>query len=293
MRFDLTDLQLFLRIAETGSITAGAARAHMALASASERVRGMEEALGVPLLTRGRRGVQTTPAGRTLAHHARLIAQQTERMRADLGQYGRGLKGHVRLLCNTSALTEFLPESLSSYMAGHPQVDVEVEERTSVEIVAAIAGGTADLGIIADSADPGALETMPFRADRLVLVCAPGHALAARRSVRFAEALTHDFIGLSKGSALQAHLAAQATRAGSRIRTRVRLQSFSAVCGMVERDIGIAVIPETAARRCQKSMAIKRVRLADAWATRQLTLCMRRFVELSPYARQLVEHLRT
>jgi DNA-binding transcriptional LysR family regulator len=293
LRYDLNDLQLFVHIAEAGSITGGAARAHLALASASERVRGMEQALGVALLARGRRGAQPTPAGLVLLRHARLIAQQVERMRAELGQYGRGLKGQVRLLSNTSALTEFLPQALSTYMAGHPQVDVEVEERTSVESVAAIRAGSADLGIIADSADAGTLQTVPFRTDRLVLVCAREHPLAARRAVGYAQALAHDFIGLSKGSALQDHLAAQAARAGLRLKTRVRLHSFNAVCGMVERNIGVAVIPETAALRCQKTMAIKRVRLTDAWATRQLRLCMRNLEQLPPYARELVEHLQS
>src|SRR6266542_371682 len=57
MRFDLVDLQLFVAVAETRSITNGAGRVHLALASASERIKGLEEALGVALLTRGRRGV--------------------------------------------------------------------------------------------------------------------------------------------------------------------------------------------------------------------------------------------
>lgn len=128
MRFDLTDLRLFLHTAESGSITAGAERAHLTLASASARIRGMEAALGVPLLTRNRRGVETTAAGRTLVHHARVVLQQMERMRGELGEYARGLKGHVRLLSNTAAMTEFLPETLSAFLAQHPEVDIDLEE---------------------------------------------------------------------------------------------------------------------------------------------------------------------
>ena len=292
LSLDFIDLRLLLEVAEAGSITAGAARAHLALASASARLQGMEEALGVALFTRGRRGVQPTPAGRALIHHARVVAQQMERMHADLGQYARGLKGHVRLLCNTSALAEFLPEALSAFMAAHPQIDVDLEERSSAEIVRAILGGAGDVGIVADSVDMGGLHCFPFRPDRLVLVAAAGHALATRRSVGFAEALDHDFIGLIKGVALQEHLAGHAARLGKRIKARVRLRSFDAVCGMVERNLGVAVVPESAALRCQKSMAIRRIRLSDPWASRQLTLCMRRFEDLPPYARQLVEHLR-
>src|SRR5881392_4184483 len=99
-------MRLFLHIVEAGSITAGAERAHLALASASERVRKMEETLGMPLLLRGRRGVQPTPVGQTLVHHSRLVLQQMDRMRGELGEYTHGLKGHIRLLCNTAALSE-------------------------------------------------------------------------------------------------------------------------------------------------------------------------------------------
>jgi len=292
MHLDLADLRLFLAIAEAGSITGGAARASLALASASARLQGMEDSIGAALFTRGRRGVQPTPAGRALLAHARIVTQQVERMYAELGEYARGVRGQVRLLCNTSALAEFLPETLTAFMAAHPQVDVDVEESTSLEIVRSLLAGNGDIGIVADSVDFGSLQSFPFRADRLLLVVPRGHALARRRKVGFAEALEYDFIGFTRGVALQAYLDVHAARLGLRIRIRARLRSFEAVCGMVERKLGVAVMPESAALRCRQAMAITCIRLADAWTTRQLTLCMRRFAELPPYARQLVEHLR-
>jgi DNA-binding transcriptional LysR family regulator len=292
VRFDLADLRLFLQVTEAGSITGGAGRAHMALASASARIAGMEEALGIPLLVRGRRGVQPTPAGRALLHHARVVLQQLERMRGELGEYARGLKGHVRLLCNTAAMTEFLPQALSAFLAGHPNIDIDLEERLSYEIVQAIAEGLADVGIVADAVDLGGLETFPFRPDRLVVVAPRDHPLAARRSLGFAETLGHDFIGLAEGSALQEYLAGHAARAGRRLQYRVRLPSFDAVCRLVKHGVGIGVIPDTAARRCQRTMAIRRIPLTDAWAVRRLTICVRRFDELPAYAKQLIEQIR-
>ncbi|WNG60862.1 LysR family transcriptional regulator [Archangium gephyra] len=291
MRFDLTDLRLFLHVAEAGSITGGAQRSHLALASASARICGMEEELGVPLLERERRGVRTTPAGRALVHHARTVLEQLERMRGELGEYAHGLKGHVRLMSNTSALTEFLPEALSSFLAEHPNVNIDLEERLSYEIVQAVAEGRVEMGIVSDSVDLTGLETFPFRVDQLVVVTARTHPLAARRELRFSEVLEQDFVGLASGSALQDYLSEHAARAGRRLKLRVRLRGFDAICRMVERGIGIGVVPATAARRCQKSMAIRGLRLTDAWARRQLTLCVRRFAELPLHARQLLQHL--
>lgn len=292
VRFDLTDLRLFLLTAEAGSITAGAERAHLTLASASARIRGMEDTLGVPLLTRNRRGVETTAAGRTLVHHARVVLQQMDRMRGELGEYARGLKGYVRLLSNTAAMTEFLPETLSAFLAAHPEVDVDLEELVSHEIVEAIAQGRADIGIVNDAVDLSGLETFPFRHDRLVLVTARDHPLAERRELAFVETLQEDFVGLTGDNALQAYLAGHAARAGHRLKYRVRLRSFDAVCRMVERNVGVGVIPEHAAIRLQRSMGIRRLRLTDPWATRLLRICVRHFDDLPVFARQLIEHLR-
>ncbi|HTD05915.1 LysR substrate-binding domain-containing protein [Undibacterium sp.] len=296
MRFDLTDLQLFLHVAEAGSITSGAERTHLALASASARLRGMEDLLGVPLLLRKRRGVEVTDAGRTLLHHARAVTQQMDRMRGDLGEYAQGLKGQIRLLCNTAALMEFLSEALASYMKTHPHVNIDVDERLSYDIVQALTDGLADIGIIADSVASAGLQTLPFRDDRLVVVAAPDHALAlaagSRRSISFAEILEHDFIGLAGDSALQQHLGEHAAKLGRRLRYRVRLRSFDAICRMVESGVGIAVVPQTAAARYKKTMALRQLRLTDAWAMRHLLICVRNYDDLPAYARSLVDAIR-
>src|SRR6266566_1519687 len=177
MRFDLTDLGLFRHVVEAGSITRGAERANLALAAASTRIRNMEDALGAPLLVRGRHGVRPTQAGRTLLQHARTMLTQAERLREDLGAYAGGLAGQVRVLSNTNALTEFLPETLSLFLTNHPHVSVDLEEKLSDEVVGLIAEGVGDLGIVAGTVDASALETHPFRKDRFVLVVAREHPL--------------------------------------------------------------------------------------------------------------------
>jgi len=292
MRFDFTDLSLFRHVVEAGSITHGAERAHLALAAASTRIRHMEDALGASLLTRGRQGVTPTQAGRTLLQHARTILAQSERMREDLGAYAGGLAGQVRILSNTNALTEFLPETLSSFLAAHPHVSIDLEERLSDEIVGLIAEGSADIGIVAGTVDAGGLTTYPFRSDRFVLVVARDHPLARRAKIGFSEVLDHDFIGLDRASALQRFLADKASRLGRPLKLRVQLRSFDAVCRLVERNVGVGIVPETTVRWASKGMAIKAVALTDAWALRELTICVRSVAALPPYARQLVDHMR-
>jgi molybdate transport repressor ModE-like protein len=292
MRFDLTDLSLFRHVAEAGSITHGAERANLALGAASTRIRNMEETLGAPLLTRGRTGVTPTQAGRALLQHARVMLGQAEKLREDLGAYASGFGGQIRLLSNTNALTEFLPDALSAFLSAHPQVSIDLEERLSDEIVGLIAEGVADIGIVAGTVDTGALETFPFRTDRFVLVVPHDHPLASQSTINFADVLDQNFVGLDRASALQRFLADKAVRAGKPLRLRIQLRSFDAVCRLVERNVGVGIVPETTARRTAKSMAIAFVALADPWAVRELTICVRAIDELPAYARELVEHLR-
>jgi DNA-binding transcriptional LysR family regulator len=291
MRFDLSDLRLFLHVVEAGSITHGAERAHLALAAASTRIRNMEAALSTALLHRERQGVKPTLAGRTLVHHARILLQQAQRMHGELAQYAEGIKGQVRLMSNTNALTEFLPEPLSDFLASHPQVSIDLEERLSDEIVAAVAEGTADLGIVAGTVELAGLETWPFRSDRFVLVVAPTHPLATTERIAFAEVLGFDFVGLDRTSALQRFLAEKAERIGRWLKLRVQLRSFDAVCRLVECNVGIGVVPATTAERHANTMAIRRIELEDDWALRKLTICIRRNANLPIYARELVQHL--
>src|SRR5947208_1542055 len=292
VRFDLADLSLFRHVVEAGSITHGAERAHLALAAASTRIRNMEQALGAPLLVRSRQGVLPTQAGRTLLAHARAILRQAERLREDLGAYAGGLAGQIRVLSNTNALTEFLPEALSSFLSTHPHVGVDLEERLSDEIVGLIAEGVADIGVVAGTVDPGRLETFPYRTDRFVLVVTRDHALARRAKISFAEVLDYDFVGLDRASALQRFLADKATRAGRSIRLRIQLRSFDGVCRLVARNVGVGIVPETTARWAAKTMAIHAVQLTDPWALRDLSIVVRDFKALPPYARQLVDHMR-
>ena len=179
-----------------------------------------------------------------------------------------------------------------SFLAAHPNVSVDLEERLSDEIVGLIAEGVADLGIVAGTVDARALETYPFRRDRFVLVVARDHPLAKRAKIAFEDVLEHDFVGLDRASALQRFLAGKAMRIGRPLRLRVQLRSFDAVCRLVECKVGIGIVPETTAHRVAKTMAIAVVPLTDSWAVRELTICIRTMNDLPLYARQLVEHLR-
>jgi DNA-binding transcriptional LysR family regulator len=292
MRFDLVDLQLFIAVADARSITQGALRAHLALASASARIKGLEAALGVTLLKRGRRGVELTAAGESLLDHARIVMHHVDAMRGDLAAFASGAKASVHLLANTSGLSEHLPKALAAFLREHPDINVDIEERESTDIAAAIVAGAADLGFAAEHALPEHVERFLFSEDRLTLVTARRSAFAGRRQIDFADVTACDFVGLTSSTALQSHISKHAASLGARLRFRARLRDFDAICQMVAAGVGIAVVPEAAAKRCARSMPIMMIRIRDPWANRRLAICARSFKTLPRPAKQLVEFLR-
>ena len=294
LRFDLTDLRLFVNVVEAGTLTAGAEASHLALASASARILAMEDSLGSALLVRKPRGVAPTPAGRALLKHAAVILQQAERMRGELTEYADGLKGHVRLLGNTVALQEYLPDALGAFLVANPQVNVTASEATGNEIVMALAEGSADVGVFSDEIKTYELETFTFRLHRLVMVTPVDHPLALKsqkHGVSIFEADACDVIGLPEGSALQERWEARAAQRGVRLNYRMRVPSFDAQCRLIESGAGVALLPETTARRFAASMRLCVVPLTDAWLARQLRLAVRRLDELPAFTQRLVRHL--
>lgn len=290
MAYDLTDLELFLQVVDQGSITQGAERAHLSLASASARIAAMEKALGAKLLNRHRRGVVPSPTGWLLVAHARAIIGQLERMRTELARAAESLHSTLVVLANTSATQTLLPTGLADFLATHSDVDIDLQERPSHEIVVAVTNGRAELGIISDTVDSGRLECSMLRPDRLVVIVPANHPLADRDEVAFSACLDYPFVGLAQGNPLQEHLSGQTQPLGLRPRYRAYLPTTEAVCAAVAAGVGIAVVPALAAAR-RSYRDVRTVDLTNAWAHRNLLLCCRDKAQLSIPAAQFSAHL--
>ena len=137
-RLDLTSLQLFVTVCESGSIGRAAEREGIAASAVSKRLSDLEGVLETPLLYRHARGGDLTPAGETLLHHARGMLFGLDKMQGELSEYAEGVRGHVRVHANISAIVQFLPEDLAGFLAQHGQVKLDLEERGSTEINRAV-----------------------------------------------------------------------------------------------------------------------------------------------------------
>jgi len=288
LHFDLTDLRLMVKVAEANSVTGGAEASHLSTPAASTRIKNLEESIGTKLLVRTPQGVTLTPPGQAFVHHARLVLSQLEHLRGDLQEYALGIKGHLRVWASATAMGEFLPPVLQTYLREHPDVNIDLRERLSFDIVRAVGEGKIDIGIVSGFERTEALQVIPYRNDRLVLVVPPGHPLAGAGEVRFGDTLAFDHIGLAEGSALRAFLQRICDELHRTLQLRIEVSSFEVACRMVEAGVGIGVVPESAARRHAQAMAIAIVPLRDAWSLRAMHVCVRNLVALPAFAQDLV-----
>ena len=290
MRPDLASLALFVRVAETRSITKAAEACHIALAAASRRIAQLEDQFGVQLLYRTAKGVELTPAGTAMLGHARQMLEKVGEMRAEISDYSKGVKGVVRVQANASALAQYLPDDLASFAAAHPAIRISLEEERSGAIVEAVQTGATDVGIVMEGAPAEGLKLFDYRADVLCAVLPKKHPVRAKE-LAFAKLLDYDFVGLESTTVISQCMLAQARLADKPLRLRVQVKSFDVVARMIQAGLGIGILPEDAAKAFAKSMGLRLVRLTDAWATRKMFVAVRQGAALPAPARQLVEHL--
>jgi len=292
MRYDLTDLRLFIAIAEERNLTRGAARTHLSPSSASHRLRLLEAELNTPLFVRKARGLALTRAGDTLLRNARQIFAQVEQMHADLSPYAEGIRGHVSLWANTHATHTFLPDDLAGFLKQHPQLSVSLEEHTSPQIALAVSSGEIEVGVLAEIENGAGLELIPYRRDRLALIVPVGHPLAEREQVRFSEVLDYPFVMLHAGSAIHTFTMNAAAALGRHLDVRIQVRSFEAVCRMVGAGVGIGLVPRSAVPGSGMREAPALVEIDEPWAQRDLQVCVRQGAVLSGFATALVASLR-
>lgn len=292
-RIDLTSLQLFVAVCELGSIGRAAEREFIAASAVSKRLSDLEATLETPLLYRHTRGVKLTPAGESLLHHARSVLFSLEKMQAELSEYADGVRGHVRIHANISAIVQFLPEDLGSFSQEHPQVKIDLEEHLSSEVMRAVHEGAADLGICNMSSGAPELQTLPYRHDELVLIVPRGHALAKNKAVAFVDTLDCDHVGLHANSSIHLAMREAAAQAGRAIRLRIHVTGLDAMCRMIHNGLGVGVMPRRAFTLMHGVGDLECVRLTDAWARRDIRLVARDFSTLPLTARLLVDHLRS
>jgi DNA-binding transcriptional LysR family regulator len=291
MRHDLTTLNLVLAIEQTRSITRGAAQEHLALAAASKRLSDLESRLGVQLFERRARGVEPTEAGRALVRHIRSLHASLYALETEVMEFSRGIKGHLRIAANSSAITEALPPHLVSFSQAHAQIRISMEDLTSAEVQAAVAEGRADVGVFTPPLVDNRLQTWVVGHGRLAALVPLKHPLSNREEVTFDDLLAYDLIGLHAGASAQELMREQAAARGKTLNARWQVRGFDAIAQLVEAGLGVAVLPEQPAERFTRVFGVRCLRLEEPWAEREYVLGVLRQQRLPTVVQRFVDTL--
>lgn len=275
MRYDLTDLRLFINIGETLNLTRAAERVFLSLPAASTRIKNLEDALKVRLLVRQVTGVKLTSAGEVLYKHAQQVFKQLETLHTELQPFSLGLKGQLRILANTPATNAFMTEALADFLIHYPDVNIIFEEKSTKDVITLIRSGVGDIGFVsAEPTDLSGLEVISLFSDELVVVVNEGHLLNQQKEIYFADLLDqYQFIGLGEDSALQSFLENHAHQLGKRVCQRVSVDSFETAARMVLKNIGIAIMPLEYVSQLKHMSSLRFLKMRDVWARRDRYIC--------------------
>ena len=288
---DPLTLRHFVSVCEEGSIARAAEREAMVASALSKRLAALEAEVGVPLLLRQRRGVEPTAAGLALLARAREVLGALERVRAELGAFGQGVQGSIRVLASPSVLAEHLPDDIARFMAAYPGLQVSLDERVSHAIVRDLREGAADIGVLWNRGDLAGLHLLPYRSDHLCAAMAPGHPLARRPSLAYADTLEQVSIGVAAGGLVDQLLRRQAALIGRVPAYRIQVSSMDTACRLVAAGLGLAILPREVAVPHAGVGRLALVPLSDTWAERQFVIASRPEPLRSAAARLLAQHL--
>ena len=273
--FDPVSLRLFIAVCEERNIAVAARREAIVPSAVSKRISQMEEAAGVALLERGRRGVAVTAAGEVLCRYARESLQLLDRMQAELGAFAEGVQGHVRVFGSKSAVAQFLPEDISLFAQRYRDVRVSLEEREIWEVVRGVEEGRADIGVCWDAVDMRGLRTLPYHRDHLAVVVHPAHPLARKRSVSFVDTIDYEHVDIVARSIMQTTQRSAAAAAGKQMRYRIQVSTVDAAYRIVAAQLAVAIVPAEEASAMQQALGLKVIPLSDKWAKRQFVVLVR------------------
>jgi len=291
MRHDLQTLKAFIAIADEGSIAQAAVRENTVASALSKRLAEMEHVCGTELVTRHRRGVSLTPAGVELVTHARRVMHELMRLDSALSGYVSGVRGQIKLVANTSAIVQFLPGDIARFVEAHPTLKIDLEEQTSDQVQKQVQDGLADIGVMVANRPIDALVCRPYRSDHLWVMMPADHPLAGATSLRFADTLDYDHVGLPRGSSLCESLLAAAYDAGKPLKLRIQATSFDGLRKMVGSRLGIGILPAGCVLPFLEVEGLAACPLDESWAQRQLLVVTRERHTLSQGAARLADHL--
>lgn len=287
---ELNQLRSFVTVARLGSFTKAAEALFLTQPALSLQIKALEKALDEPLFERRRRGLLLTPAGQILRGQAERILGLVEQTGAEIAALKGLAGGRLVIGTNDSNCLYILPDPVRRFRAQFPAVELRLTNSHSTQVVAWVAEGQADFGLVTLPALSPGVESRPLFRREDVLICAPGHPLCMQETVTPDELVAHPLLLLDRGSVSRVLLDRALAAAGLLPQAVMEVGSIEVIKRYVEIGLGISVIPRFTAEQEIQEGRLHAARL-DWLPDCSVGVIQRRKGYLSPAARMFVEIL--
>lgn len=287
----IESLKVFCDLVEMGSFSAAAANNYVTQSAVSQQIRSLEDKYGRKLLDRGRGQVRPTPAGQVFYEVSKDIVHRFHEMENRLQQLTNVVAGSIRVLTvHTVGLYE-VSGPVRRFLRAYPHVNLRIEYARSNRIYEEVQKGDADLGIVAYPSRHAQVVLIPYREDRLVLICPPSHPLAKHQSVSIKKLHGQDFVGFERDLPTRKETDRILRRNGVDVRYKMELDNIETIKRVVEIGTGCALLPEPAVRQEVKARSIVAVQIRDETFLRPLGIICRLGQHLSPATEKFIRYL--
>lgn len=291
MEYLLKEIDVFVKIIDHGSFKGAAEALHLTQSAMTQRLKKLEDALGVRLIERTTRSVSPTVVGRSFLPVARRMLLQFDQSMTDLMEIVDGSAGHVTVASLNSVAAYILPDAIKRFGAENPQIGVRIIDDAAHEVAGHVRRGEAELGLdmLTAGADPDLIGT-PVLDDPYALICPPDHPYAGRAEVAWAELNDTAVIMYGARSGTKQLLLSLSGKEAQSGASRFEVQHLSTLIGFVEAGVGVGIVPSMAVRG-RANEAFTHVKLVEPDLKRTIMLIERRGIELSPAAEKLKQCL--
>ena len=289
MIHELRHIRAFLKIAETRNFTRAANDLHVSQSALTVQVQQLEENLGVRLFDRNKRGVTLTAAGKDAFGPLQRLFKDALTIVEHARDLSSASTGFVSIAALPTVCAGPLPELVRSFLNNYPGIRVQISDVIAERVREAVLKREVDFGIGTLHGRDAELRATPLFQDRLVVYTPPGHPLSEKRTVTLREASTHGLILPGRASSVREAVEAIAHRERLLLDIRYETNFMPTALAFVRANLGIAILPETAAGTDTSGFMI--VAFNNRFANRQIELLQRRDATLSPASESLVRHL--
>jgi LysR family carnitine catabolism transcriptional activator len=290
MKPTLHQLEVFRRVALTGSFSRAAADLRLSQPVVSRTVGDIERHLGARLLERTTRSVELTPAGTEFLAVADSILDTYRLGLSRFSAYRAGEYGHITIAALPSVAAVLLPPVVAGFLAGHPGITLHLLDGTTSEVLEHLRSGAADLAVTDENPASAGLDVHRLAEDRLVAVLPVGHPYRSRPELTWADLAAERFIAFSQDSSVRRLTNLGFAQASVEPATLVETRAVATAGGMIAAGLGVSAMPELVLPLLSFTELTTRPIERPA-VTRRLALHLRPGESLHPAARQLADHL--